>query len=142
MSQSAESEIRNLVSRYAQATVTRDSAAWAATWSTNGIWELMGNAPEGREAVVSYWETLMANIPFAFQLAGEGSIEVDETGERGIGRFPTLEFTKMSDGPGTLLLGTYEDVYVVEEGEWRFGERRMRIRYMGPPDMSGAPLPG
>ncbi len=83
----------------------------------------------------------MANIPFAFQLAGEGSIEVDESGQRGVGRFPPLEFTKMGDGPGTLLLGTYEDVYVREEGEWRFAERRMRIRYMGPPDMSGAPLP-
>ncbi len=142
MSTSAESEIRNLVSRYAQAILTRDVAAWGATWSTNGIWELMGNAPEGRDAVVFYWKTLMANIPFAFQLAGEGSIEVDETGRHGTGRFPTLEFTKMGDGPGTLLLGTYEDVYVVEEGEWRFAERRMRIRYMGPPDMSAAPLPG
>jgi hypothetical protein len=141
MSQSADAAIRTLVSKYAQATVANDAEAWAATWADDGIWDLMGNAPEGRDAVVAYWKTLMGNIPFVYQLAGEGSIEIDASGERGTGRFPTVEFVKLGDGPGNLMLGTYHDVYVVERGEWRFAERRMKIRYMGPADLSGSPSP-
>jgi hypothetical protein len=142
MSRSAECAIRSLASTYAQATVTRDADAWAGTWAENGIWELMGQVPEGRDAVLAYWKQVMANIQFVFQLPGEGSIELDESAGRGTGRFPTVEFVKMGDGPGTLMLGTYHDVYVIESGEWRFAERRMKISYMGPPDLSAAPTPG
>jgi hypothetical protein len=141
MTIAAESAIRSLVSTYSQATVTRDAESWASTWAEKGIWELMGQAPEGREAVLEYWKGVMGNIQFVFQLPGEGSIEVDERAGRGTGRFPTVEFVKIGDGPGTLMLGTYHDVYVVEDGGWRFAERRMQIRYLGPTDMSGSPNP-
>jgi hypothetical protein len=83
----------------------------------------------------------MSNLQFVYQLPGEGIVEIDESRQRGSGHFPTVEFCKISDGPGTLMLGTYHDVYVVEDGAWRFAERRMRIRYIGPTDMSGAPIP-
>ena len=91
--------------------------------------------------MVEYWKTLMSGIPFVYQLAGEGSIEIDESGVRGTGRVPTTEFAKFGDGPGTLMLGTYHDVYVLEAGEWRFAERRMKIQYMGPPDLSAPVAP-
>jgi len=136
---SAESAIKSIISTYAQAVTTRDDSLWSSTWSEKGIWELMGQAPEGRDAVVAYFSALMGNIAFVYQLAGEGSIEIDADGTRGTGRVPTVEFAKFGDGPGTLLLGTYEDVYVFEDGRWLFGERRMRIQYMGPPDLSGPP---
>ncbi|MBW2233660.1 MAG: nuclear transport factor 2 family protein [Deltaproteobacteria bacterium] len=141
MSSSAEASIRSLVSRYAQAVVQRDAAAWGSTWATGGIWELLGQAPTGRKAVLEHWNRLMSGIVFVYQLAGEGSVHVDQSGARGTGRFPTVEFTKLGDGPGTLLLGTYHDEYIVEEGEWRFAHRRMEIHYMGPSDMSGSPMP-
>jgi hypothetical protein len=141
MSSSPEAQIRSIISRYAQAVTAKDEALWASTWSESGVWELMGQAPEGREAVVAYWNSLMGGIPFAYQLPGEGSIEIDASGARGTGRVPTVEFAKFGDGPGMLMLGTYHDVYVLEAGEWLFGERRMRIQYMGPPDMSGTPAP-
>ena len=83
----------------------------------------------------------MSGIQFVYQLAGEGKIEIDASGERGTGRFPTVEFTKLSDGPGGLLLGTYHDEYIVEDGAWRFLSRRMEIHYMGPSDLSGTPMP-
>jgi len=135
---SAEASIRSIISTYAQGVTAKDEALWSSTWSENGIWELMGNAPEGRDAVVEYWKSLMGNIAFVYQLAGEGSIEVDADGQRGTGRVPTVEFAKFGDGPGTLMLGTYHDVYVNENGRWCFGERRMKIQYMGPADLSGA----
>jgi hypothetical protein len=141
MSSSAHAEIRTLISQYAQATVTRDGDAWGATWAKEGTWELMGQESVGREAVVAYWESVMSGLQFVFQLAGAGSITLDPDGRRGTGRVPTVEFVKMGDGPGSLMLGTYEDVYVIEDEAWRFAERRMKIHYVGPPDMSGAPAP-
>ena len=141
MSSTADAEIRSLVSRYAQATNGFDAAAWSATWAEEGAWELMGATRTGRAAVVAQWEALMGNIQFVYQLPGEGSIEIDGGEKRATGRFPTVEFCKLDDGPGTLMLGTYHDVYVIEGGAWRFAERRMKIGYMGPTDMSGAPIP-
>ena len=137
----AQAEIRNLVSTYAQAATRKDEAAWASTWSDSGVWELMGQAPTGRDAVVAHWRHVMAGIEFVYQLPGEGTIEIDEGGQRGTGRFPTLELVKLGDGPGALMLGTYSDVYVHEGGRWLFGERRMHIHYMGPSDLS-APAAG
>lgn len=139
MTASAEAAIRSIISSYAQAVTSRDDALWSSTWAKDGVWELMGQAPQGRDAVVEYFSSLMANIAFVYQLPGEASIEIDATGTRGTGRVPTVEFAKFGDGPGTLLLGTYHDVYVQEGGRWLFGERRMRIQYMGPADLSGAP---
>lgn len=141
MASSPEAEIRSLVSQYAQATVTRDGASWGSTWAEDGMWELMGQETRGREAVVAHWTTVMSGIQFVFQLPGEGSIEIDDGGARGTGRFPTVEFVKLSEGPGVLMLGTYHDVYVTENGAWRFSERRMKISYMGPSDLSAAPVP-
>jgi hypothetical protein len=142
MSSSAEASIRSLISKYAQATVTRDAAAWGSTWADDGAWELMGQITRGRDAVVAQWESTMSGLPFVFQLPGEGSIEIDATGRSGRGCVPTVEFVKLGDGPGTLMLGTYEDVYVEQDGKWLFAERRMKIAYVGPSDLSGVPLPG
>ena len=141
MSSQADAAIRSLVSRYAQAVVSRDAEAWSSTWAENGRWEIMGQAPQGRADVLAHWETLMSNIHFVFQLAGEGSVEVDASRERATGTFPTVEFVKLApEGPGSLMIGTYHDVCIVEEGEWRFESRRIDIQYMGPSDMSAAPL--
>ena len=141
MQSTAHAEIRSLISTYAQATVTRDASAWGGTWARDATWELMGQETAGREAVIEHWETVMAGLQFVFQLAGAGTLEIDHDETSGRGQVPTVEFVKMGDGPGSLMLGTYADVYVLEDGAWLFAERRMKIRYVGPPDMSGTPIP-
>jgi len=142
MQSPTDASIRSLVARYAQAVVARDGEAWSDTWAKNGRWEIMGQAPVGRAAVRAHWEKLMSGIHFVFQLAGEGSIEVEEEGARATGRFPTVEFLKLApEGPGNLMIGTYHDVYVVEDGEWKFASRRIDVQYMGPADLSGKPMP-
>ncbi len=139
MSSSAEASIRSIISKYAQGVTSRDDDLWASTWTEDGVWELMGQTIEGRDAAVEFKNSVMGNLPFVYQLPGEASIEIEASGDRGTGRVPTVEFTKFGDGPGTLLLGTYHDVYVRDGDRWCFAERRMKIQYMGPADLSGAP---
>ena len=83
----------------------------------------------------------MGGILFVYQLAGEGKILIDASGERGTGQFPTVEFAEFGDGPGNLLLGTYHDEYVTAEGKWLFARRRMQIHSQGPSDLSAMPVP-
>ena len=137
----AEAAIRSLISRYAQAASSRDTASWRATWAEDGTWELMGQTIRGRDAVVAHFETMMSGLKFVYQLPGEASIEIAADGRTACGRVPTVEFLKFGEGPGALMLGTYEDEYVEHDGHWVFAERSMKISYAGPPDLSGAPVP-
>jgi hypothetical protein len=137
MSQSAESEIRNLISRYASAIVTHDAEIWGSTWAEEGIWELIGHEAKGRSAVVEHWERLTSGLDFVFQIAGQADIQLEAGGKRGTGQAGIVEFAQFKGGTGALTLGTYHDVYLLEGGVWKFGERRLKLHYMGAPDVSG-----
>jgi len=134
----SEPQIRSLISTYAQAVTARDVARWRDTWIEDCTWELLGQTHAGRAAATAHLEAVLGGLAFVYQLPGEAAIVVDAGGDRATGRVPTVELAKFGEGPGTLLLGTYHDVYVWEAGGWRFAERRMELQYMGPTDLSGA----
>ncbi len=134
-----ELAIRNLVSRYADAVNRRDADAWAATWSKDGEWSVMGNPTKGREAVVALWQQLMGGLSWVVQLTYGGTIEV--AGDEGTGVWYLTEKMKRPDGTAASSVGVYHDRYVREGGEWVFASRRFDALYMGPPDLSADPLP-
>ena len=135
----SELEIRGLVARYADAVSRRDEKAFAATFATDGEWQLLGNVAEGREKVVALWKALMANFPFVVQLATGGIIDVD--GDRATGTWYITEHNRGKKGSGMLAIGIYRDDYTREEGRWCFARRRFAPLYMGPPDLSADPTP-
>lgn len=134
-----ELAIRDLVARYAHAVGTGDAAAWAATWTEDGVWQVMGREAEGRDAAVALWKELMGGLSFVVQLPSTGSIRLD--GATGTGRWNVVEHAKMQDGTPLLNIGVYTDTYVRSGDEWRFGRRNFHPRYVGPPDLSGATFP-
>ncbi len=138
MRQSDETEIRDLLARYADAVNRRDTEAWGDTWAEDGCWRILGMAPEGRAAVVALWQKLMAGIPFVLQLPGQALIEVD--GDEARCRVYLSEYGRSADGAGLLTLGVYHDRLRREPAGWRFRERRFEPLYSGAPDLSG-PLP-
>jgi len=131
-----ELEIRSLVARYADAVNTSDEAAWGATWSSDGVWELMGHSFAGRDVVVTTWRGAMATFEFVFQEVHSGFIELD--GDSAIGRWAMTEIGRTSAGDPMLMLARYEDDYVRAAEGWRFARRSLQVVYRGAPDLSPA----
>jgi hypothetical protein len=60
----------------------------------------------------------------------------------GGGSWYVLELNHLPDGSGVMHLGHYDDTYVRDEGEWRFGVRRFHLVYRGAMDPGTVnPLP-
>ena len=145
-----ELAIRVLVDRYADAIVRRDEEAWAKTWADDGVWHVLGEVAEGREAVVLKWRDLMGRLPFVHQIASGGLLTFFESedednvaNDSARGRFYVNEYatTPAAGSPGLLTLGVYHDDYIRTEQGWRFQCRRFSPLYMGSPDMSGQVMP-
>ncbi len=138
--QADERAIRNLVARYCHAIAERDDAAWGATWAEDGEWLVLGARVRGREAVLAHYRKLVAPVRWVVQFAHDGIVEVK--GDLATGRWQILEFLQWQDGRGGQNVGRYRDQYVRgADGEWRFAQRRLRVTYVGAPDLSGAPPP-
>jgi uncharacterized protein (TIGR02246 family) len=118
--------LRQLISRYCDAVVRRDSTQFGALWATDGVWQL-GKPIEGREAVVAAFEKLMKGYAWLVQSAPNAVFEVDEATGVGTGRVTiTEQYEHTKNGPGSLV-GVYHDRYVRRSGAWQFSERRIEV---------------
>jgi ketosteroid isomerase-like protein len=130
-----ELAIRQLVARYADAVTHSNAEAWIDTWALDGCWTIAGNASKGHENLLTTWRELMGLFERVVQLPQDGLLEID--GDRGTGRWPTVELGRTASGDASLTVGTYHDVYRREASGWKFGERRFDFIYTGAPDLSG-----
>jgi uncharacterized protein (TIGR02246 family) len=136
-----ERAIRELVARYCHAIAARDDEAWAATWAEDGEWELLGATIRGREAVLAHYRKLVASARWVVQFSHDGIVEVQ--GDTATGRWLILEYLQWSSGSGGQNVGCYRDRYARGgDGRWRFARRAFSPVYLGPPDLSAAPLGG
>jgi uncharacterized protein (TIGR02246 family) len=133
-----EREIHRLVATYADAVGRRDDKTWGDTWADDGIWEVLGQRPQGRDEIVELFLRLMSGFPMIVQIASGGLVDVD--GERATGRWYITEYAMGGAAP-LFNLGHYHDRYVKQGDVWRFAERRFSMIYSGPPDLSAKPLP-
>lgn len=134
-----ELAIRGLVARYAEAVSSRNREQWAATWTEDGEWNVMGQTSKGRDDTVALWEKLMGGLEFIVQLANSGQVELDaQDANRATGRWQVTEHGKLAGGGAIFTIGFYKDECVREDGEWRFKTRSFHPLYFGPPDLSAA----
>lgn len=135
-----ELAVRSLVARTCHAIVTRDDATWAQGWAEDGTWELLGKAVQGRDAILARYHALVGGARWVRQTLSDGVVEV--AGDEARGRWLVTEHVQMADGGGLLNLGVYRDRYRRDaDGCWRFLHRHFAATYIGPPDLSGAPIP-
>ncbi len=134
-----ELEIRNLVARYADAVNRHAEADWAATWAEDGVWKMLGNTIEGRDAIVNMWRGAMGFFSFVIQLIYSGTVEID--GDTARGRFYLSEMGHTSKGDRLLTLAVYHDELRKQNGRWLFTRRQFEPLYQGPPDLTGQVIP-
>lgn len=124
--------IEDLVHRYSDAVVRRDRDTWAAAWDTVATWDLgSGRAAIGRDAIVEMWGGAMARYAAVVQTVLNGTFEVDEATGTGQGRWYVLEILAPTEGAPQMMLGHYDDDYVLTGDGWRFGARRLTQHYRG-----------
>ena len=117
----AYGEIRALVERYADAVNRRDAQAFADTWTADGVWEIRGSRYVGREAILAYWQPLMAGIPWVLQTINNGTVEVRD--DRATCRWFHTDFAVLADGTKRMAIGLYYDTCQRRDGRWRFSHR-------------------
>ncbi len=127
--------IAELLHTYADAVVRRDGDQWASCWAEDSRWVLgAGREVVGRNDIVALWHKAMAGFSAVVQLVHNGTVTLD--GGRGQGRWYISERFRRADGEAGILLAYYDDIYVLEGGEWRFSSRELVAQYQGPPDLS------
>jgi ketosteroid isomerase-like protein len=117
--------IRELHETYGLGVLNADPGSWGATWAPDARWDLMGHVVEGREAIVGFWTTAMAQFAAVSFVSIPAAIEV--AGDRATGITQTHEVLRQADGATRVVGGAYEDRFVRLGGGWRYAERRFRI---------------
>jgi uncharacterized protein (TIGR02246 family) len=131
----ADSGIRQLHARFADAVWRQDADDFAACFATEGEWKIAGMHLKGRAAIGEACTRLLGRCSHIHLLTGLPVLEVD--GATAIGRLSMTEFARMHDGSTAMTIGWYHDRYVEQEGRWRFAHRHWSMKYRGAPDLTG-----
>jgi len=129
--------IADLVHDYADAVVCRDGDRWAATWDTDGVWDLGGFEVAGRDKIFELWKGAMGGFEKVVQTVLNGTCELDEAAGTGRGRHYIQEHFEKGKGEFGILVAYYDDEYVRRGDAWFFSSRKLVPLYQGPPDLTG-----
>lgn len=135
--------IVDLVARFDDAVNRRDADEFGALWAEEAIWEIGDPQPlhvEGREAIIETWRRMIAGTDWLFRGSFMGVIGVE--GDTGWGRWPCVEtgtFTATADSAarGYDNRAIYEDLYVRQDGHWRFRHRRYLYLWLSSENLPG-----
>jgi len=129
--------IQDLVHRYADGVVHYDGEQWGATWAADAEWTLApGRELVGRDAIIEFWHKAMQGFDAVIQTCLNGTYELDEATGTGTGRWHIQESFRRKDGTPGILLAHYDDKYVLEDGGWKFADRKLVRHYHGAPDLT------
>lgn len=129
--------IEDLVHSYADAVVRRDPEQWSSTWASDAVWELgKGRRVEGREEILTLWNSAMDGFKAVVQNVVNGTAELDDSAGTGTGRWYIIEHWNRADDSRGILLAYYDDTYIRVDDRWLFASRELVVQYAGPPDLS------
>jgi ketosteroid isomerase-like protein len=124
--------IQELNAAYGDAISCRDKEAYANVWAENAIWYLpWGDPIHGRETIASTWYSLIEPVLTEFYISSVGALDVK--GDSATGRVWTMERVLNKDGVLVTVCGRYDDVYIRDEGSWRYLTRKfLALSDLGP----------
>lgn len=128
----AREDIRELIHAYGRTLDARDFDAFAALWTDDAeyVGGPGGEAMVGGPAIAAFLEEIFADNPSGLSgptahLFANEHIEVEGDAATGAS---LGAFLAPAEGGGfaIVILATYEDAYVREDGRWRFARRVVR----------------
>ena len=121
--------IQQLYARYSDAIMRNDPETFASCWSDDAYWLLLGNEYRGKEAIVEAYTNSVVGTDYILHLAMAPLISVD--GDKAKVRSQIQEILHFAGGGAMLILGNYNDELIEVDGQWRFADRRISVRYSG-----------
>lgn len=134
----AESGIRQLYGRYADAVWRKDGAAFAECFIEDAVWKIAGRTLRGRAEISSSFE--MSLVPSVRVMMWTGVPVIDVGVGTATGRTQVTELIKRKDGTSKRTLAIYYDRFAQADGVWRFQWHHFNLYYLGAPDLSDSYL--
>lgn len=130
----AESGIRQLYARYADAVWRQDGEAFGDCFTQDAVWKIAGRRVEGRAAIA---ELFLASVAPSERVMFWSGAPVITIGDGEVtGRVQVTELIKRRDGEGVRTLGWYYERFAEQAGAWRFAWHHFDLFYYGRPDLS------
>ena len=120
-------EIKELNARYNFAVDERDAEAWAATFTTTGVFHalLPGETPKGTAELQTFVSTVNEAFGKMHHLTTNELITVD--GDTATQKCYLLFFYETDDASeGSICV--YDDKLEREDGEWKYSERKVYLK--------------
>jgi ketosteroid isomerase-like protein len=126
-----EIAIQQLLSTYSVRASQGDYAGMAATYTSDGVWEVpgIGLSCQGHDAIKAASEAVTAKIAYFVQLNAPAIITV--AGDHASAQSVIRECGAYKDKPFALeVLGMYEDDLIRTADGWRFTRRKFTVKGM------------
>ena len=134
----AESGIRQLYARYADAIWRKDIVAFGECFTEDAVWKIVGRTVSGRTEITSFFE--MSLVPSERVMMWVGIPLLDIDNGAATGRTQVTELIKRKGGSSRRTLAIYYDRFVEAAALWRFAWHHFNLCYLGPTDLSGGYL--
>jgi uncharacterized protein (TIGR02246 family) len=131
----AESAVRQLHARYADAVWRKDVTAFGDCFTQDAEWRIVGMVLRGRDQIVSGFERLMSRYQRVLMQFQNPILTVGD--KSAVGRTYVVEHRAAPNERPGMTIGTYFERFVDQGDRWRFAWRLYQLHYIGPPDLSG-----
>lgn len=131
----AESAIRQLHARYADAVWRKDFDAFGDCFAEDAEWRIGGRILRGRAGIVDNLKRLMPNFERVLMTFRTPILEVGNG--TATGRTYVTENNIFVDGRSGSSIGIYYEHFADQGDRWRFTWRLFQTYYLGPADITG-----
>lgn len=130
----AESGIRQLHARCADAVWRKDADGFANCFTENGEWIIAGIHFRGRAQLASGFKRFLDLNQRVLMRFGTPILTLGDPTV--LGRTYVIEDIKTLDNRGMKTIGIYHERFVLQGDQWLFQWRHFDTHYHGPPDLS------
>lgn len=116
-------DIQDLYARYNHAIDSGNASGWAATFTTDGVFESAQGAQQGGDALKQFAESLASRVKGRHWI---NNLVVDEAAPGAKGSCYLVMYNLGGEKPSILTTGIYRDELTKTADGWRFAKRTVK----------------